>query len=89
MFEEQENYEKLIRPIEDQMLRSVWGITQNAEDAEEAFQDALAVIWRKWEDRNIGMRGPGLISCSTAPRRHTTSWFDSSPTSRPRHPPAC
>lgn len=31
------------------MMRSVWGITQNAEDAEEAFQEALGVIWRKWD----------------------------------------
>ena len=49
MFEEQKSYEELIRPIEDQMLRCVWGITQNAEDAEEAFQEALGVIWRKWD----------------------------------------
>jgi len=49
VFEEHKSYEKLIRPIEDQMLRSVWGITQNAEDAEEAFQEALSVIWRKWD----------------------------------------
>lgn len=31
------------------MIRAVWGITQDAEDAEEAFQEALAQIWRKLE----------------------------------------
>lgn len=44
-----EEYERLIRPIEGQMMRVVWGITQDPEDAEEAFQEALATIWRKWD----------------------------------------
>lgn len=42
------DYERLIRPIEDQMMRSVWRITQNADDAEEALQEALALIWRRF-----------------------------------------
>jgi len=29
------------------MMRSVWRVTQNAQDAEEAFQEALSVIWRR------------------------------------------
>ena len=42
------DYERLIRPIEDQMMRSVWRITQNADDAEEALQEALALVWRRF-----------------------------------------
>ena len=48
MLDEHREYERLIGPIEDQMIRAVWGITQDPEDAEEAFQDALSVIWRRW-----------------------------------------
>ena len=40
-------YERLITPIEDRMMRSVWAVTQQPEDAEEALQNALAVIWCK------------------------------------------
>lgn len=29
------------------MMRSVWRVTQNPEDAEDAFQEALGVIWRR------------------------------------------
>ncbi len=29
------------------MLQAVWGVTQNAEDAEEALQEALTIAWRK------------------------------------------
>ncbi|MFH1743968.1 MAG: RNA polymerase sigma factor [bacterium] len=44
---EERYYEYLIRPIEDQMIRSVWRIVQNPEDADDAFQDALATIWKR------------------------------------------
>ncbi len=43
------DYDALIRPIEDQMMRSIWRVTQNADDAEEALQEALGVVWRKLE----------------------------------------
>ena len=42
-------YERLIAPIEDQMMRSIWRVTQNGDDAEEAFQQALTAIWRRWD----------------------------------------
>ncbi len=41
------DYERLIAPVEERMLRAVWGVTQNAEDAEEALQEALTVVWRR------------------------------------------
>jgi RNA polymerase sigma-70 factor (ECF subfamily) len=44
---EHSEYERLIQPIEAQMLRSVWRVTRNADDAEDALQEALSVIWRR------------------------------------------
>lgn len=41
------DYEKWIRPIEDRMMRSVWRILRNPDDAEEAFQNAMEQIWKK------------------------------------------
>lgn len=42
-------YERSIRPIEAQMIRSVWRITLNANDAEDAFQEATSTIWTKMD----------------------------------------
>ena len=47
MIEAHQDYERLIKPIEDKMIRSIWSVTQDADEAEEAFQEALSVIWRK------------------------------------------
>jgi len=43
----EQSYERLIQPIEDQMIRSVWRIVRQPDDAEDAFQDALATIWTR------------------------------------------
>jgi len=37
----------LIRPIEEDMMRSVWRIVRSPEDADDAFQEALANIWKR------------------------------------------
>ncbi|HOZ47790.1 MAG TPA: RNA polymerase sigma factor [Candidatus Hydrogenedentes bacterium] len=42
-------YERFIEPIEDKMMGCVWRVTRDADAAEEAFQEALAVIWRRWD----------------------------------------
>jgi len=44
-----DDYERLIKPIEDRMIRSVWRIVRNSEDVDDAFQEGLARIWRRWE----------------------------------------
>jgi RNA polymerase sigma factor (sigma-70 family) len=44
---ETSGFDALIRPIQDQMLRSIWRITRNAEDAEDALQESLTVVWRR------------------------------------------
>ncbi len=41
------DYSKLVRPMESRMMRSIWRIVRQREAAEDALQDALAVIWKK------------------------------------------
>lgn len=53
-------YETLIAPIRAQMIRAVWQVTQDEEDAEEAMQEALAVIWRKF-DRILAHDNPQAL----------------------------
>jgi RNA polymerase sigma factor (sigma-70 family) len=40
-------FDALVRPIQDQMLRSIWRITRSAEDAEDALQESLTIIWKR------------------------------------------
>jgi hypothetical protein len=40
-------YERFIEPIEARMMRSVWRITRNLPDAEDAIQNALLVICKR------------------------------------------
>lgn len=47
MDSEPSDYERLVKPIEAQMMRCVWRIVQNAADADDAFQDAVTVIWKQ------------------------------------------
>lgn len=42
-------YEELIETIETRMMRSIWRIVRNTEEAEDAMQEALTIIWRRWE----------------------------------------
>jgi RNA polymerase sigma-70 factor (ECF subfamily) len=39
------DYDRLIRPIEDRMMRTVWHIVRDPDDADDAFQAALAKVW--------------------------------------------
>jgi RNA polymerase sigma factor (sigma-70 family) len=42
------SYSRLIGPIEDQMLGTVWRVLRNAHDAEDALHSALAILWEQW-----------------------------------------
>ena len=42
-------YERLIAPIEHRMIRAVWRITRDPDDADTAFQEALLVVWKRWD----------------------------------------
>jgi RNA polymerase sigma factor (sigma-70 family) len=48
MNDRQSDYERLILPIEDRMMRCVWRIVRDPDDANDAFQEALARIWKNW-----------------------------------------
>jgi RNA polymerase sigma-70 factor (ECF subfamily) len=43
------DYDGLVKPMESRMMRSIWRIVRQKEAAEDALQNALAVIWRKRE----------------------------------------
>jgi len=40
-------YATLIAPVEDRMMRSIWRVVRDADDADDALQDALAIIWKR------------------------------------------
>lgn len=40
-------YETMVAPLEGQMIRSIWRIVRDADDADDALQQALEVIWKK------------------------------------------
>jgi RNA polymerase sigma-70 factor (ECF subfamily) len=48
MDDRQSDFERLISPIEERMMRCVWRIVRDPEDADDAFQEALAKIWKNW-----------------------------------------
>jgi RNA polymerase sigma factor (sigma-70 family) len=48
MNDRQSDFERLISPIEDRMIRCVWRIVRNPEGADDAFQEAVAKIWKNW-----------------------------------------
>jgi RNA polymerase sigma factor (sigma-70 family) len=69
-------YEQIIEPIEDRMIRSVWWITRNAQDAEDAMQNALMAIWKKQRRINKHASPQALVlricidsACDVARRR--------------------
>ncbi|MDD8011809.1 MAG: hypothetical protein PHX73_11995, partial [Acidobacteriota bacterium] len=41
------DYDSLIKPLEPRMMRTIWRILREKQAAEDALQDALAVIWKK------------------------------------------
>jgi RNA polymerase sigma factor (sigma-70 family) len=44
----QRDYDRIVGPLEDRMIRSIWRIVGNTQDAEDAMQNALLVIWKRW-----------------------------------------
>lgn len=41
------DYDRVIRPIEDRMIQTVWRILRDADDADDAMQNALTQLWKK------------------------------------------
>jgi RNA polymerase sigma-70 factor (ECF subfamily) len=49
MNDRQRDYQRLIAPIEDRMMRAVWRICGDPSDAEDALQEALLAVWKRWD----------------------------------------
>lgn len=60
MTDRQREYERLIAPIEDRMIRTVWRISRDSSDAEDAFQEALLTVWKRW-DRVVSHPNPHAL----------------------------
>ncbi|MCP5108081.1 MAG: RNA polymerase sigma factor [bacterium] len=45
--QEHVSYEQLIAPIETQMMRSIWRIVRDPQEAEDTMQEALTITWRR------------------------------------------
>jgi RNA polymerase sigma-70 factor, ECF subfamily len=41
------DYDVLVKPLEPRMMRTIWRIVRQREAAEDALQDALAIVWKK------------------------------------------
>lgn len=48
MNDSQRAYDRIVGPVEERMIRSIWRIVANAQDAEDAMQNALLVVWKRW-----------------------------------------
>jgi RNA polymerase sigma-70 factor, ECF subfamily len=49
MDQPQLSYERLIAPLETRMIRTIWGIVRDPDEAQDALQEALTTIWRRWD----------------------------------------
>jgi RNA polymerase sigma-70 factor (ECF subfamily) len=47
MTAESDFHDEIIRPIEETMIACIWRVTQSREDARDALQEALSLIWRR------------------------------------------
>jgi RNA polymerase sigma factor (sigma-70 family) len=44
---EELTYERLIAPIRERMMRTIWRIVRNPDEAEDTMQEALTLVWKK------------------------------------------
>jgi RNA polymerase sigma-70 factor (ECF subfamily) len=47
VFDREAEFERLVLPLRDRMMRTVWRVARDPELAEDAFQEALVTTWRK------------------------------------------
>ena len=61
MNDRQREYERLIAPIDDRMIRAVWRVSRDPNDAEDAFQEALLTVWKRWDRIRVHPNPHALI----------------------------
>jgi RNA polymerase sigma factor (sigma-70 family) len=49
MDDRQAAYERLIAPLETRLIHTIWGIVRDPDESQDALQEALAAIWRRWD----------------------------------------
>jgi RNA polymerase sigma-70 factor, ECF subfamily len=45
----QETFDRVLEPIKGRMIRSIWRVVRDPHDAEDAMQNALSTIWKRWK----------------------------------------
>jgi RNA polymerase sigma factor (sigma-70 family) len=55
------DFERLVRPLESQMLGTIWKILRNPEDVADAHQQVLLRIWRRWDKVRTHPNPPALV----------------------------
>jgi len=67
-FDREAEFERLVLPLKDRMMRTVWRVTRDPELAEDAFQEALLNTWRKLPQVAAHPNPPALVLrlCLTA-----------------------
>ncbi|MDR3754875.1 MAG: RNA polymerase sigma factor [Terracidiphilus sp.] len=61
MNDQQSEYERLIAPIEGRMIRAVWRIVQEPNDADDALQEALLIVWKRWSQIRVHPNPHALV----------------------------
>ena len=41
------NYEELLAPVQERMMRIIWRIVRNPDEAEDTMQEVLTLVWKK------------------------------------------
>jgi RNA polymerase sigma factor (sigma-70 family) len=49
MNDSQGAFERIIEPLRERMIRSIWRVVGNAQDADDAMQNALLSLWKHWQ----------------------------------------
>jgi RNA polymerase sigma-70 factor (ECF subfamily) len=61
MNDQRSEYERLIAPIENRMIRAVWRIVREANDADDALQEALLIVWKRWSQIRVHPNPHALV----------------------------
>jgi len=56
-----EEFDQIVRPIERQMMQTVWHVLGDVHDAEDALQDALTIVLKRWKRVTRHVNPPALV----------------------------